>query len=67
MKGRQNRQIFRNRVNRRFGFEDLVKQTMNKTVKHVGGETIQVKQFPNNFKLLVKVFIATAEVENSVK
>jgi hypothetical protein len=67
VKGRQNRQIFRNRVNRRFGFEDLVKQTTNKTVKHVGGETIQVKQFPNTFKLLVKVFIATAEVENSVK
>jgi hypothetical protein len=53
-------------VNRRFGFEDLVKETMNKTVKHVGGETIQVKQFPNN-KLSVKVFIARTEVENSVK
>ena len=53
--------------NRRFGFEDLVKETMNKTVKHVGGETIQVKQFPNNFKLSVKVFIARTEVENSVK
>jgi hypothetical protein len=54
-------------VNRRFGFEDLVKETMNKMVKHVGGETIQVKQFPNNFKLSVKVFIARTEVENSVK
>jgi hypothetical protein len=54
-------------MNRRFGFEDLVKETMNKTVKHVGGETIQVKQFPNNFKLSVKVFIARTEVENSVK
>ena len=48
-------------MNRRFGFEDLVKETINKTVKYVGGETIQVKQFPNNFKLTVKVFIARTD------
>jgi hypothetical protein len=51
-----------------FGLQDLVKKTMNKTkVKYVGGETIQIKQFPNKFKLSVKVFIARTEVENSVK
>ena len=53
-------------MNRRFGFEGLGKKTMNKTVKHVGRETIQVKQFPNKFKASVKVFIARTEVEHSV-
>jgi hypothetical protein len=37
--GKEIDNLFRNRVNRRFGFEDLVKETMNKTIKHVWGET----------------------------
>ena len=36
-------------------------------VKHMGREPIQVKQFPNNFKLDIKVFIAGRDVENSMK
>ena len=36
-------------------------------VKHMGREPIQVKQFPDNFKLNMKVFIAGRDVENSMK
>ena len=36
-------------------------------VKHMGRETIQVKQFPNSFKLNMKVFIAGTDVGNSMK
>ena len=54
-------------MNSRFGFENIVEKTTNKMVKHMGKEPIQVKQFPNNFKLNMKVFVAGTDVENSMK
>ena len=54
-------------MNNGFRFENIVKETTNKMVKHMGRETIQVKQFPNNFKLNMKVFIAGTDVENPIK
>ena len=56
-----------NSVNIGFGFEDILKETTNKLIKHVGRETIHVKQFPDNLKLSVKVFIVGTKIENSVK
>ena len=54
-------------MNDGFRFEDIVEETTNKIVKHVGRETIQVKQFPNDLKLDMKVFIGGTKVENSMK
>ena len=59
--------FLRNSEDRRFGFKKVVEKATNKLVEHVSGEAIQVEQFPNDFELGVKVFIARAEVENSVK
>ena len=39
----------------------------NKLIEHVGGKTIKVEQFPNDFELGMKVFIAGAEVKNPMK
>ena len=47
-----------------FRFEDIVEETTNKMVKHVGRETIQVKQLPKNLKLNTKVFIGGTKVES---
>ena len=44
-----------------------MKEATDKMIKHVGRETIQVKQLPNNFKLSVKVFIGGTKVKNSVQ
>ena len=59
--------ILRDCVNSRFGFENIVEEMMSKMVKHMGRETIQVKQFLNNLKLNMKDFIAGTHVENSTK
>ena len=48
-------------VNSGLTFEDV---KPNKMIEHVGRETIEVQQLPNNFKLSVKVFIAGKEVKN---
>ena len=45
----------KNCVNSGLTFEDI---KPNKMIEHVGRETIEVQQLPNNFKLSVKVFIA---------
>ena len=40
----------------------------NKLIEHMGGKTIKVEQFPNDFELSMKVFIAGAEAgENPMK
>ena len=49
-------------VNSGLTFEDV---KPNKMIEHVGRETIDVQQLPNNFKLSVKVFMAGTEVKNS--
>ena len=49
------------------GLEDILKETTNKLIKHVGRETIHVKQFPDNLKFSVKVFIVGKKMKNSVK
>ena len=54
-------------MNSGFRFEFIVEETTNKMVKYMGRETIQVKQFPNNFKLNMKVFIAGTDVEHVMK
>ena len=59
--------FLRNSEDRRFGLKKVVEKATNKLIEHVSGESIQVEQFPNDFELGVKVFIARAEVENSVK
>ena len=59
--------FLRNSEDRRFGFKKVVEKATDALIEHVSGETIQVEQFPNDFELGVKVFIARAEVENSVK
>ena len=46
--------------------EHIIKEATDKMIEHVGRETIQVKQLPNNFKLSVKVFISGTKVKNSV-
>ena len=50
-----------------FEFKDILKETTNKLIKHVGRETIHVKQFPESLKLSVKVFIVGTKIKNSVK
>ena len=52
-------------MNSGFRFENIVEETMNKMAKHMERETIQVKQFPNNFKLNMKVFIVGTDAENA--
>ena len=44
----------------------IVKEATNKTIENVGRDTIEVKQFSDNFKLDVKVFIAGTEFKNSM-
>ena len=57
----------RNCVNSGFGFEAaIVNEATNKTIEHVGRDTIEVKKFSDNFKLDVKVFIAGTEFKNSM-
>ena len=52
----------RNCVNSGLTFEDI---KLNKMIEHMGRESIDVQQLPNNFKLSVKIFIAGKEVKNS--
>ena len=59
--------FLRSSKDRRFGFKKVVEKATNALIEHVSGEAIQIEQFPNDFELGVKVFIARAEVENSVK
>ena len=59
--------FLRNCVKGKLRFEDVIKEATNKMMEHVGMETIQVQQLPNNFKLSVKVFIAGTKVKNSVQ
>ena len=56
-----------NSVNIGFGFQDIVKETTNKLMKHLGREIIHVKQFLDNLKLRVKGFIVGTKIQNSVK
>ena len=53
-----------NSVNSGFRFEDSVNETTNKLIKHVGRETIHVKQFPENLNLGVNVFIVGTKIKN---
>ena len=59
--------FLKNSEDRRFGFKKVFEEATNKLIEHVSGEAIQVEQFPNDFELGVKVFIARAELKNSVK
>ena len=45
--------------------EEIAEERTNKLIEHVGGKTIQVGQFPNDFELGVIVFIAGAEMKIS--
>ena len=44
----------------------IAKEATNKTIEDLRRDTIQGKQFPDNFKLDVKVFIAGIEVKISM-
>ena len=63
MKGKK--KAIGNCEDRWFGFEEIAEEVANKLFEHVGGKTIKVEQFPNDFGLGVIVFIAEAEVKQT--
>ena len=66
MKGRQKIDDFLGNCEERwFGFEEIVEEVTNNLIEHVGGKTIKVEQFPDDFELGMKVFIAGAEVKKN--